>query len=334
MPSPVGAARSRPKGGNTAVSLANSLGLAIGGAFPYSPLRMNAAGVVESRFGSPRDFVALTKPRVTSMVIVTAGVGALLAPGSIAVGALLRALLGTVLVVGSANALNMWWERDLDGLMSRTAKRPLPAGRMSAEAALAFGLLLGAIATPLLFSVNGTTGWLGLFALVSYVLVYTPLKMKTPFALQIGAVPGAIPPLLGWTAVTGRMDQGALVLFGILFLWQIPHFVAISLFRRKEYARAGLRVYAVARSEANCLATMIGYTVALVALSVAPFVFGMSGPIYLGVAAVLGLAFLALTAKGLWAGLSAGWAKKVFAFSILYLLALLVVLVADRIVQS
>src|SRR6516225_11424253 len=166
-----------------------------------------------------RDLVALTKPRITSLVLATSAAGVCLAPGHGTPSTLALALVGTALIVGAANALNMWWERDVDAHMARTRNRPLPAGRLSPDSALAFGLALAVVSGPMLFVVNAATGLLGLIALVSYVAVYTPLKRHTHWALLVGAVPGAIPPLLGWSTVTGSIGMGGLVLFGVLFLW-------------------------------------------------------------------------------------------------------------------
>lgn len=269
-----------------------------------------------------RDLVALTKPRITRVVLATTGAGLFLAPGRISALDLALSLAGTVLVVSAANALNMWWERDVDGLMDRTKERPLPAGRIAPRAALLFGLLLGAIAVPLLFAVNALTGVLGLFALVSYVAIYTPLKQKTPYALQIGAVPGAIPPLLGWTSVTGALDAGGLLLFALLFFWQVPHFVAIALFRADDYARAGFKVYGVVGSDRAAKATIVLYSAVLVALSVLPFSSGMANGRYLAVAIVLGALFFGIGAMGFRRGAGMRWARGLFAYSIVYLVLL------------
>ena len=179
----------------------------------------------------------------------TGAAGACLAPGHPPAGRLCLSLVGTALIVGSANALNMWWERDVDALMRRTRNRPLPAGRMSPDVAIIFGLALALIAAPMLFLVNAMTGVLGLVALVTYVLVYTPLKRHTHLALLVGAVPGAMPPLLGWTTATGSIGLGGLLLFGVCFLWQLPHFAAITIFRAEDYARAGLQVVSVQLGE-------------------------------------------------------------------------------------
>jgi len=286
-----------------------------------------------------RDLVALTKPRITLLVLITGAAGMWVAPhgpgasgagtGGVKPATMFLSLVATALIVGSANALNMWWERDLDGKMARTKSRPLPAGRMNADLALAFGLALGVVSTPMLFAVNVATGVLGLVALVSYVAIYTPLKKKTWPALLVGAIPGAMPPLMGWTTVTGRLDVGGLLLFGVLFLWQVPHFSAISLFRRDDYANAGLKVVSVDRGEAGAKRVIVQYTALLVANSLLLFPFGVGGVKYFGVAAVLGAVFMVLGVRGAKNG-GDRWAKRVFAYSIVYLLALLTALLLDR----
>jgi protoheme IX farnesyltransferase len=281
-----------------------------------------------------RDLLALTKPRITTLVLVTEAAGARLAPGSATARSLGLSFLGTALIVGSANALNMWWERDVDALMTRTRNRPLPAGRMSPDVALAFGLALGVLGAPMLFLVNVATGLLGLVALVGYVAVYTPLKRHSHLALLVGAVPGAIPPLLGWTTMTGTIGLGGMLLFGVLFLWQIPHFAAIATFRMEDYARAGLQVVSVQHGERAARHTVALYTVLVVANSLLFVPFGLAGQAYLMTATVLGAGFLAFALRGLVAGPrfeARRWARGVFAFSIPYLTVLLVALLADRI---
>jgi protoheme IX farnesyltransferase len=227
----------------------------------------------------------------------------------------------------------MWWERDVDGLMERTRGRPLPTGRLSPDAALTFALLLAVVSVPMLFLVNLATGLLGLLALSSYVFVYTPLKRHTYFALLVGAVPGAIPPMLGWSTVTGGFGLGSGLLFLFLFLWQVPHFAAISIFRADDYARAGLQVVSVQHGERGARNMIRLWTVLLVIASLAFVPAGLAGRTYAGVALVLGAAFIALACRG---SLGAPptdakrWARQVFAFSIPYLSVLLIVLLADR----
>jgi protoheme IX farnesyltransferase len=282
-----------------------------------------------------RDFVALTKPRITLIVLITFAAGVALAPGALTLHDGVLAVLGTTLVVAAANALNMWWERDVDALMERTRKRPLPAGRLDPRAALAFGCALGAIAVPMLCAVNPLTGLLGAFALFSYVALYTPLKRRTPFSLHVGAVPGAIPPLLGWTSVTGQLDGGGLALFAFMCAWQLPHFIAISVFREADYARAGLKVHGVVQSTGRAWLGLALWTVACVVASVLPLFFGLGGYVYLAVAFVAGAWFLRESFRGAWAA-GAGEAqshraaRKVFGFSILYMVVTFVALVADR----
>jgi protoheme IX farnesyltransferase len=280
-----------------------------------------------------RDLVALTKPRITTLVLATGAAGATLAPGHVGARVLGLSLAGTALIVGSANALNMWLERDVDARMARTRNRPLPAGRLSADVALAFGLALAVVSVPMLFMVNLATGLLGLAALLSYVAVYTPLKRHTHLALLVGAVPGAIPPLLGWATVTGTIGLGGLLLFGVLFLWQIPHFAAIAIFRAEDYARAGLQVVSVQHGERAARETVALYAVLLVATTMLFVPFGLAGRYYLGAATALGAAFLALSLRGLRAGGrfdTNRWAKQVFAFSVVYLPALLIALLVAR----
>jgi protoheme IX farnesyltransferase len=280
-----------------------------------------------------RDLVALTKPRITALVLMTWAPGAWLAPGHVARATLVLSLVGTALIVGAANVLNMWWERDVDAHMTRTRNRPLPAGRLSPDVALAFGLGLAIVSTPMLFLVNPMVGLLGGIALISYVAVYTPLKRYTHLALLVGAVPGAIPPLLGWTTVTGALGAGGLLLFAVLFLWQIPHFAAIAIFRKDDYARAGLQVVSVQHGERAARQTIALFTVLLVATTLLFVPMGLAGRAYLAVATGLGAAFLALALRGARGGARLDvdrWAKRVFAFSIPYLTLLLFALLLDR----
>jgi heme o synthase len=289
------------------------------------------------------DLVSLTKPRITVMVVATmlggmwvasryvrAGLsgGSALAPvstsdGGVSAARLALALFGTVLVVSGASVLNMYIERDTDRLMERTRNRALPARRMAPETALWFGLALSGASIPLLLiGVNVTTGVLAALALFSYVLLYTPLKRRTTLSLPIGAVPGAIPPLLGWTSITGRIDAPGFLLFAILFFWQIPHFLAIATFRREDYRRAGLKVLPVEKGDRVARLHIVAYLALLVAVSVALVPFGVGGPFYLVAALVLGGAFLGLGACGLRAGAGDRWARGLFFGSMVYLVLL------------
>lgn len=279
-----------------------------------------------------RDLIALTKPRITLMVIVTAAGGMYLAPGTLPGLLVATMLLTTAAVVGAANALNCYLERDTDRLMTRTAGRPLPDQRMEPQLALVFGCLLGALSVPLLtFAINPLTGLLGAIALLSYVVVYTPMKQVSPVALLVGAIPGALPPLMGWTAVTNRLDAPGLVLFAILFFWQVPHFIAISIFRQAEYDRAGLKVLPSSRGLDYAKRQALIYTGCLFVVSLMPFPLRVAGPVYLAAALLLGGGFLAVAARGLRAGAKEAWAKQLFVTSLVYLTALFAVLMADAV---
>lgn len=280
---------------------------------------------------SPTDLIALLKPRVTALVIATTAGGLWLAPGPLSGALAFYTLLGTVLLVGAANALNMYLERDTDALMVRTRDRPLPAKRMSPEIALWSGIFLAAVALIVLaVQVNLLTGVLGLIAFVSYVLFYTPLKQKSHAALLIGAVPGAMPPLMGWTAVTGTLqipqDFAGMTLFAILFLWQIPHFLAIALFRKADYEKAGIRIMPLEKGEEATKHMIVRYLAGLVAVSFYPVSFGMVGRGYLAVAAALGLTYFVWGCLGFRKNAGPAWAKGFFLASIVYLPALLGVL--------
>ena len=244
-------------------------------------------------------FWEMTKPRVSVLVIITFIGGAYLAPGVVATWQLGLTLLGTVLIVGAANVFNMYIERDSDRFMRRTATRPLPTGRIDADTALGFGTLLLGLSLPLmLIGSNGMTAFLGLFAFVSYVWMYTPLKSQSFLALFVGAVPGAIPPLMGWTMVTNNLDPGGLALFGILFFWQIPHFLAIALFRQKEYAAAGIQVMPVQLGVKTTWQQSLVFTVALVANTVVLFPLGLASWGFLGYSVLGGGCFFGLLGPG------------------------------------
>lgn len=279
-----------------------------------------------------RDIVALTKPRITLLVLITMlggmGLAKRVDPGAdLALAKALFALLGTALVVSGASAFNMYLERDTDALMRRTMHRPLPAGRLSPGVALAVGSALGFASVPLLaWQVNLTTGLIAGLALLTYAFVYTPLKRRTTLALPIGAVPGAVPPLLGWTAVTGRVDTAGLVLFAILFLWQLPHSLAIATFRCEDYKRAGTKVVPAELGDRVTRIHIVIESVLLVGVSVLLVPLGVAGAFYLVSALLLGGAFLAFAAAGLRRTAGHGWARWLFGASILYLVLLMAAL--------
>ena len=257
------------------------------------------------------DLVSLLKPRLSSLVLCTLAGGMWLAPGELSLPRWVATLLGTAGTVGAANALNCWLERDRDRFMARTRLRPLPSGRMESGVALGFGILLAVFSLPLLaMASNGLTGCLGFLALVSYVAAYTPLKPRSPMAMLVGAIPGALPPLMGWTAVTGRIGIGGLLLFGILFAWQMPHFLAIALFRKEEYRNAGYMALPLVSGDDATRVWMLLWTVLLVVLSVLLVPFGIAGRLYLVVALGLGAAFLALVTRGVLRREQRAWARR------------------------
>ena len=296
-----------------------------------------------------RDVFSLTKPRITVIVLATCAAGMAVAPVPIPLPSALLALLGTALIVASANVLNMWWERDTDGLMARTRERPLPAGRLTSDVALFFGLALGASSLPMLVAVNRVTALLGAVALALYVLAYTPLKRRSTFALWVGAIPGAMPPLMGWTSATGSLlvsdgktahaslagllgvsPLAGLLLFAFLFAWQLPHFNAIALFRADDYARAGLKVVSVEQGPRAARAHIAGYSVLLVMVSLGLVAARVAGTMFEVSTVTLGAVFLALAMYGARSKAGSSWAKGVFGYSIVYLTVLLLVLVVDR----
>jgi protoheme IX farnesyltransferase len=276
-----------------------------------------------------RDLLDLAKPRITSMVVFTTAMGLWLAPGAIGAGRTLVLLLGTALLVGSANTLNCWYERETDGLMLRTRHRPLPSGRLEPGTALALGIGCGVFAIGLLaLAVNPLTALLGAVAHTTYVLVYTPLKKISPWALEIGAIPGAIPPLMGYTAATGALALPGWFLFGILFFWQIPHFLAIAIYLEDDYRRGGLKVLSVTRGPISAARWLAVYTVALIAVSLLAQPLQLAGAAYTVAAALLGAGFLAFARRGVTGPVEGAWARRTMLYSIAWLTALMFALVA------
>jgi protoheme IX farnesyltransferase len=250
--------------------------------------------------GSSRwaDYLELSKPRMNFLVLVTTGVGYFMAGGGARLLAdrllLLHTLLGTALAAAGASMLNQYLERNFDGLMIRTRRRPLPAGRIGPGEALVLGILVGAAGiAELACFVNWLTGALAAFTVLSYVLAYTPMKRRTTLCTIIGAVPGAIPIMMGWTAVRNDIGIDAVVLFGILFLWQMPHFLAIAILYREDYARGGFLMLPVVDPQLRATGRqIIMYAVALLPITLLPACLGMAGPLYFAAAAVLGVAFI------------------------------------------
>jgi heme o synthase len=274
------------------------------------------------------DLVALTKPRLSGMVVSTAAAGMWLAPEQPSAPRAATVLLGTGLVVGAANVLNNYLERDVDGLMRRTRGRPLPSGRVEPGTALLLGLAMPAFALPALaLAANPLTALLALVALVSYAFVYTPLKRVSTLALFVGAVPGAIPPLMGWTAATGTIDARGLALFGLLFVWQLPHFLAISIYLKDDYERGGLKVFALVHGERSAKAWAVATSALLVPVGMLPAALGMASWGYGIAAGLLGVGLTAAAASGLrLPDGSVRWARNYFLSTLLYLVLVFIAL--------
>lgn len=282
--------------------------------------------------GHIADYLILTKPRIAALVLVTTWVGFLMgSPGPLVFPLLLHALLGTAMVSGGGAALNQYRERVWDGRMRRTCERPLPAGRLEPVAALAFGLTLTVLGwVYLALFVNVLTALLGLAANVIYVLAYTPLKRMTSWCVPVGAVSGALPPVMGWTAAQGHLDIGAWVIFAVMFVWQIPHFIAIAWLYREDYARAGFAVASLVSPDGRSATWQIPIYASILALIVIlPTVLGMANIAYVIGALMLGLGFLG---AGIRVGNMdmTGYMRRVFHASLVYLPLLLIWLAVNR----
>jgi len=292
---------------------------------------VSSPALVESR-SLLADYAELTKPRITLMVVFTTLVGFVSATvGPVSLPALVAALVGTGLVAAGASALNMLLERDTDALMRRTRGRPLPAGRVRPAEALAFGLALSALGfAELLWRSGPLAAEVALATWASYLFVYTPLKRRTSFSTLVGAVPGALPPVIGWAAARQSLEGGAFVLFAILFLWQIPHFLAIAWIYRDDYARAGLPMLPVLDRRGHLTGRQaVVNSLALLLVSFAPVAAGLAGGVYLAGAALLGLALTGF-ATNLALSRDQPAARALFLASVLYLPALCGLLLAAR----
>ncbi len=291
----------------------------------FAPAQPSIAGV--------GDYIELMKPRVMSLVVFTAFVGLMIAPGHLHPVIAITALLCIAVGAGAAGALNMWYDADIDVRMERTAKRPIPVGRVAPGEALAFGLTLATFSVVVLgLLVNVVAGALLAATIGFYVLVYTMwLKRRTPQNIVIGGAAGALPPVIGWAAVTGSVAVEPILLFLIIFFWTPPHFWALSLYRTEDYARAGVPMLPVVAGETETRRQILLYSLLLAPLGTAPWLLGFAGPVY-GVAAVATGALmvaLALRLRGERDGHAAS--KQMFAFSILYLFLLFAMLLADRV---
>jgi protoheme IX farnesyltransferase len=290
-----------------------------------------AAALPRPGFGAvTRDYLELSKSRIVFMVLITTAAGFLFAAPSVDPLLLLHTLAGTALVAAGTNALNQYVERGHDAKMHRTRTRPLPDGRITPRSALLFSAGIAVVGTLYLgLMVNWLTAFLGAFTLTSYIFVYTPLKRMSTICTIVGAIPGAIPPLMGWTAVTGELGLGGWLAFGILFLWQLPHFMAISWMYREDYARGGFAMLSVRNGDGIAVAGQaIYYTLALLPISLAPTLFGLTGPVYFAGATICGVALLA-TAIRFFFDRSHRNARTLFMTSNLYLLTVMLLLVVD-----
>ena len=290
---------------------------------------MTALALSQQRF---RQFLALTKPRVVSLIVFVAMIGMFLAvPGLPPVVPVVFGTLGIALVAGAAAAINCLVEQKIDAMMARTRRRPLPAGEISSLSTLIFATLVGGLGLFVLHRfVNPLTMWLTLATFVGYAIVYTVLlKPATPQNIVIGGASGAMPPVLGWAAVTNDVAPEALLLFLIIFIWTPPHFWSLALYRADDYAKAGLPMLPVTHGRRYTQLMIVLYTVALVAVTLLPFAVRMTGLIYLAGALVLGCVFL-LHAVQLYRDYSIELARATFKYSVWYLAALFSVLLLDH----
>ncbi len=279
------------------------------------------------------DLITLTKPRIISLLLVTTVAPMFMTERGLPPWQLvLWVILGGYLMAGGANAINMWFDRDIDDRMTRTRLRPIPAGRLSPAAALAFGVALAALAFAIFWiQVNHLSAWLALGGLLFYVFIYTMwLKRNSPQNIVVGGAAGAFPPLVGWAAMTGRIDLAAIYLFAIIFYWTPPHFWALALIKRGEYARAGVPMMPVVRGTERTKWEMLLYTLLLLPLTILPAFFGALGPFYLVAAALLGARLLWYCVKLVREAGVTETAWKMYKYSLIYLFLLFVAMGVDR----
>ncbi|HEX5778809.1 MAG TPA: heme o synthase [Xanthobacteraceae bacterium] len=294
-----------------------------------------ATGIVHTaELADVRDYFALLKPRVMSLVVFTALVGIVRAPADIHPVLAFAALLCIAIGAGAAGALNMWWDADIDARMTRTARRPIPAGRIGEGEALAFGLVLsvGSVLMLGLFAGMLAAALLA-FTIFFYAVIYSMwLKRSTPQNIVIGGAAGAFPPMIGWAAVTGSIGLESVLLFLIIFFWTPPHFWALALLKKEDYARAGVPMLPNVAGDDETRKQILIYSFILVPLGIAPTLIGFAGPAYGIASAVLGAVFLTM-AFDVWrrreGAVAAGAARRLFAFSILYLFLLFTILLVE-----
>ncbi|MEE8172988.1 MAG: heme o synthase [Alphaproteobacteria bacterium] len=277
------------------------------------------------------DLIALLKPRVMSLVVFTGVVGLVLAPGTLHPVLALVAILCIAVGAGAAGAINMWCDRDIDALMTRTRNRPIPAGRVAPNVALGFGITLAVASVSIMaLALNGVAAGLLAFTIFFYIVIYSmALKRRTPQNIVIGGAAGAFPPMIGWAAVSGDITLASVVLFAIIFLWTPPHFWALALYKRNEYDKAGVPMLPVVAGRKSTAWQMFAYTAALLPVSLLPCVIGLSGVIYGAGALALGLLFLACAISVI-GDTSERSARRMFPFSIVYLFLIFVLLLVDQ----
>ncbi len=298
-------------------------------------LSLNRASDFTQAGARVEDYAALLKPRVMSLVVFTGFVGLHLAPGHLHPVLAAVAVLCIAVGAGASGAINMWYDRDIDALMSRTASRPLPAGRMAPGDALGFGCFLAGASIVLMgLAINLVAAALLALTIGFYVFVYTIwLKRRTPQNIVIGGAAGALPPIVGWAAATGDVAPAAVALFALIFFWTPPHFWALSLYRAGDYERAGVPMMPVVAGARSTKLQMLAYTVVLWPCALAPYVLGVVGGVYAAAALVLSAAFTGFAVK-VWRDPTHKSARQMFGFSILYLFLLFALLLIDRMPQG
>ncbi len=279
----------------------------------------------------PADYFALLKPRVMSLVVFTGLVGMVLAPGSLHPVLAITALLCIAIGAGASGAINMWYDADIDAVMTRTQSRPIPQGRITKDEALGFGCVLSVGSVLVMgLGVNWVAAAILALTIGFYVFVYTMwLKRRTPQNIVIGGAAGAFPPMIGWAAVTGDLSLLPLLLFAIIFMWTPPHFWALALYRSDDYARAGVPMLPVVAGEPETRRQILLYSLLLVPITLSPWMLGLAGPLYGAATAVLGAIFLGIAFR-IWRATDYKSAKYMFGYSILYLFLLFALLLAER----
>jgi protoheme IX farnesyltransferase len=295
---------------------------------------VDAGGAASAAVGQEialKDFIALLKPRVMSLVVFTGVVGMVLAPGALHPVLAIVAILCIAVGAGAAGAINMWYDRDIDALMTRTKNRPVPAGRVPPGIALGFGITLSIASVSLMaLAVNGVAAGLLAFTIFFYVVIYSmALKRRTPQNIVIGGAAGAFPPMIGWAAVSGDITLASITLFAIIFLWTPPHFWALALYKKDDYEKAGVPMLPVVAGRKATVWQMLAYTVALIPITLLPCYIGLSGMVYGAGALALGLVFLAFAISVI-RDHSDRSARRMFPFSILYLFLIFVLLLVDQ----